>query len=185
MGSLAGSPWHFRKIIGRSGLQASKTWGHFPPADCPSGRLCEGGLGLKISKKKAPRGPAPRSRPREGRLQEAVPSAGGPDRALKICTHITAMRRGVATAKPATLESRSTPGHSTPYGRPSPVRRGTVAILTMMSPTTSRQYDPWAAGPIRHGDTRRRPGHPSRPGVQPIPSSRPVHSLEGGAPLRR
>ena len=78
MGSLAGSPWHFRKIIGRSGLQASKTWGRLPPADCPSGRLCEGGLGLKISKKKAPRGPAPRSRPQEGRLQEAAPLSRRP-----------------------------------------------------------------------------------------------------------
>ena len=115
-GSLAGSPWLSRKIIGCPSLQASKVWGRLPPAGYLSGRLHEGGPALKILMKKTTRGPAPRSRPREGRLQEAGPPAGGQDRALRVCTHITVMRQGVATVKHATPESRYTHGHSASYG---------------------------------------------------------------------
>ena len=75
--------------------------------------------------------------------------------------------------------------HSAPYGWPRPVRRGTVATLTLMSSTKGYQYGPWAVGPFRQRDTRRRPGLPSRPETGPAPRSRLTSPLEEDAPLRR
>ena len=59
------------------------------------------------------------SHPEVGRLL-----AGGLAYTLKVCTHITAIRRGVATVKPATPESLSEHGHIAPYrvAIPRPVR---------------------------------------------------------------
>ena len=116
-GSLAASPWHFRKNY--RPIEPSSIQDAGPPS---SSRLPlrsavrrrprpkniqEESPERAGSTKPATRRPTPRSRP---------PSAGGPDRALKICTHITAMRRGVATVKPATPESRNAHGHSASYG---------------------------------------------------------------------
>ena len=39
-------------------------------------------------------------------------------------------------------------------GQPSPVRRGTVGMMIVMSPTVSGQYDPWVAGPLGQGDPK-------------------------------
>ena len=44
--------------------------------------------------------------------------------------------------------------------RVGPVRRGTVAMLTMTPPTTGCQYGPYVAGPASQRDTRRRPSLP-------------------------
>ena len=63
-------------------------------------------------------GPALRNRPRKDRLLEADPWQAARGRALKVCTPITMMGRGVATVDPATPESRNTHGYSTPYGTP-------------------------------------------------------------------
>ena len=45
-------------------------------------------------------------------------------------------------------------------GQPSPIRRGTVAMLTLMSPTMGHQRGPRAVGRFRQRDARRRPGLP-------------------------
>ena len=62
------------------------------------------------------------------------------------------MGRGVATVDPATPESQSTHGYSTPSRIAIPVRRGTVAMLIMTPSTTGRQYGLQVAGPFGQRD---------------------------------
>ena len=45
-------------------------------------------------------------------------------------------------------------------GHPSPVWRGTIAMLIMTPSTTGCQYGPQAAGPFGQRDARRRPDLP-------------------------
>ena len=110
-GSLTSSPWLFKKYRADGALRlprhgAAFSWPAVQPAGC-----------LKAARLYDPsrRGPTPSSRPPEGRLL-----AGGLAHTLKVRTHIMAIRRGVATVKPATPKSRSKRGHSAPYGEATP-----------------------------------------------------------------
>src|SRR4051812_42238788 len=108
-GSLAGSPWHFRKNYEPN--RPSRIQDVGPPSPCrlplrpavgrrPGLNPHEESRGRAGSEKPATRRPTPRGRlPRRGQ-----------DRALEARTHIMAMGRGVATVKPATPETRSTLG---------------------------------------------------------------------------
>ena len=102
------------------------------------------------SKKPATSRPTPRSQP----------PAGGLDYALKVCTNVMAMGRGVATVKPAAPESQNTHGYSTSYGAAMTRPAWHYCMLTMTSPTAGCQYAPQAAGPFSQRDTRRRPRFP-------------------------
>ena len=96
MGSPTGFPWPFRKSYEPARLSRIQDMG--PPSPCwlpprPAfGRRSDFSPHEKADSKK----PAP---------HKAVPTVP-----IKVCTHLTAVRRGVATVKPATPESRSTPG---------------------------------------------------------------------------
>ena len=70
-------------------------------------------------------------------------------------------------------------------GRPSPVQRGTVAMLTMTPPTTGCQYGPRAAGPFSQREARRRPGLPQSAKGVAGPRKPATPSLEACATLRR
>src|SRR4051812_1475744 len=108
-GSLAGSPWRFKKNY--EPIRPPKIQDMGPPSPCrlplkptvgrqPDLDLHEESRGRAGFKKPATRRPTPRSRlPRRGQ-----------DRTLEARAHITAMGRGVATVKLATPETRSTPG---------------------------------------------------------------------------
>src|SRR3954467_12705283 len=108
-GSLAGSPWHFRKNY--EPIRPPRIQDVGPPSPCrlplrptierrPGLNPHEESRGRAGSKKPTTRRPTSRSR---------LPQRGQ-DRTLEARIHITAMGRGVATVTPATPETRSTPG---------------------------------------------------------------------------
>ena len=153
MGSLTDSPWLFEKLSGQSSLQASKGWGRLPLAGYPQGRLPEGDPASKTFPKRATRWPIPGSRPQEDRLPEAGHEEGrlpeaGQDYTHQGCTHITVIRRGVATVQPATPESRSTHGHSAPYGSAIPRPARHCCHVDRDVTHNRRQYGPRTAGPF-------------------------------------
>ena len=164
-GSLTDSPWLFKKLPGQSSLQASRAQGRLPLAGYHPGRLLEGDPASKTFPKRTTRWPTPGSRPQEDRLTEAgheedrLPEAGQ-DCTLKGCTHITVMRRGVATVQPATPESRSMHGHSAPYGSAIPRPARHCCHVDREATHDRRQYGPRAAGPFSQRDARRRPSFP-------------------------
>ena len=140
-GGLTDSPWLFEKLSGQSSLQASRAWGRLPLAGYPQGRLPEGDPASETFPKKATRWPTPGSRPQEDRLPEAGHEEGrlpeaGQDCTHQGCTHITVIRRGVAAVQPATPNPGACMATVRRTGQPSPVRRGTVAMLTVTPPAT-------------------------------------------------
>ena len=180
MGSLTDSPCLFEKLSGRSGLQASKTQGCLPLVGYVTGRLPEGDPTSTTFPKMTIRWPTPRTRPYEDRLPEA-----GQDCTHQGCTHITVMRRGVATVQPTTPESRSRHGHRTPYGSAisRPARHCSHAGLNVIH--DRRQYGPRAAGPFSQREARRRPGLPPSARGVADPQKPATPSLETCATLRR
>jgi len=162
-GSLTDSPWLLKKLSGHLSLQAFEAQGRLPPTDYPRGRLLEDDPFPETSSNKDTRWPTPGSRPQEDRLPEAgheesrLPEAGQ-DCTHQDCTHIAVVRWGVATVQPTTPDSRSRRGHRAPYG-PAPVRRGTVAMLASMSPTTGARTARGERAPLpeRHLKTARPP----------------------------
>ena len=114
----------------------------------------------------------------ERRLQEA-----GRDRTHQNYAHITVTRRGVATVRPTTPESRGRHGHRTPYGSAisRPARPCSHAGLNVIR--DRRQYGPRAAGPFSQREARRRPGLP--PSAKGDLSLAPSPFLSRPAPLPR
>ena len=160
MGSLAGSPWPFRKNyepIRPSGIQdvgpPSPRWlspkparrrrPNFSPHEENHGRPTRRSRLQEASHEKADsKKPAPvkRSRPYPQSLHPPSGDETG---------------RGYSEACHPRIPEHA--WHSAPYGWPWPVQHGTIATLTLMSSTTGRQRGPRAVGPFGQRDTRRRP----------------------------
>ena len=70
-------------------------------------------------------------------------------------------------------------------GQPSPVRRGTIAMLTTMSPTTGANTARGRRAPLARETFEGGQASPSRLGAWPAPNSRLPPSLETCASLRR
>ena len=164
-GSLTDSPWLLKKLSGHLSLQAFEALGRLPPADHPRGRLSEGDPVPETFPKKATKWPTPGSRLQKDRLpkaghEERRLQEAGQDRTHQNYAHIMVTRRGVATVRPTTPESRSRHGHRTPYGSAisRPARHCSHVGLDVIH--DRRQYGPRAAGPFSQRDARRQPGLP-------------------------